>query len=96
MNLRKDHSHAFKRITVNYWREVLHGDGDCINSLMQKLEGGRAGWVLVTYFLFASSCILHADPLYFIYSGEVVSSFFFTTFSDGCLGSNNDEGRSEV
>ena len=23
-------------------------------------------------------------------------SFFYTTFSDGCLGSNNDEGRSEV
>jgi hypothetical protein len=23
-------------------------------------------------------------------------TFFYTTFSDGCLGSNNDEGRSEV
>ena len=35
--------------------------------------------------------------------GALVSSivfgscqFLFTTFSDGCLGSNNDEGRSEV
>ena len=27
---------------------------------------------------------------------EMVFHFFFTTFSDRCLGSNNDEGRSEV
>ena len=97
MNLRKDHSHASKRTTVNHWREVLHGDGDCINSLMQKLEGGRAGWVLVTSFLFSSSCTLHADLFIFMNSGVLARSFFFlTTFSDGCLGLNNDEGRSEV
>ena len=27
---------------------------------------------------------------------EMVIHVFFTTFSDRCLGSNNDEGRSEV
>ena len=75
MNLRKDHSHASKRTIVNNWREVLHGDGDCINSPMQKLEGGRAGWVLVTSFLFASSCTLHVDILHLMYSG-VLGHFF--------------------
>jgi hypothetical protein len=28
--------------------------------------------------------------------GHFTMVFNFTTFSDGCLGSNNDEGRSEV
>ena len=47
MNLRKDHSHASNNTTVNSGREVLLGDGDaCIDAPLQKLKGGRAGWVL--------------------------------------------------
>ena len=32
----------------------------------------------------------------FFVSGTFRSSKHFTTFSDGCLGSGNDEGRSEM
>ena len=42
-----------------------------------------------------SSCLLNADsndqP-----SSQLRADIPVTTFSDGCLGSNNDEGRSEV
>ena len=40
---------------MNSWREVLLGDGDYIDAPLQKLKGGRAGWVLVTSFQFLSS-----------------------------------------
>lgn len=79
MNLRKDHSHASNNTTVNSGREVLLGDGDAsIDTPLQKLKGGRAGWVLVTsfqslslpsfYYLVAlCSCTLRSGfPLYLL------------------------------
>ena len=96
MNLRKDHSHASNNSTVNHWREVLLGGWSLLQNPRQELEGGKAGWVLVTSFLFLSSCTLDSILYSVISSGVVVHSPELTTFSDGCLGSNNDEGRSEV
>ena len=68
-------------------------EGDCIDALFRRLRvpvGGvliRRGLVLVpvsgTLFL-----------MQVLFSMNVLSRI--TTFSDGCLGSNNDEGRSEV
>ena len=78
------------------WREVLLEDGDCINAFLQKLKDDRAGWVLVTSFQFLSSPTFCLDLAFAILLAEVVAHFFFTTFSDRCLGSSNDEGRSEV
>ena len=66
---------------MNFWCEVLFGDGDCINAPLQKLKGGRAGWVLVTSFQFLSSspfCFLH---LLFHLLVEMVSTIFFLQLS---------------
>ena len=56
---------------MNFWREVLLGDGDCINAPLQKLKGGRAGWVLVTSFQFVSS------PSLCLYISCLLCSFFY-------------------
>jgi hypothetical protein len=65
---------------------------------MEKLKGGRAGWVLrhllsvlVVTFLLLLSCLFG-----FFYIQKWLPTSLLTTFSDRCLGSNNDEGRSEV
>ena len=81
---------------MNSWREVLLGDGDCINAPLQKLKGGRAGWVLVTSFQFLSSSTFLLLLAFAALLLEMVVHFLLITFSDRCLGSNNDEGRSEV
>ena len=97
MNLRKDHSHVSKRTTVNYWCEVLRADGDCINTCAQKLEGDRGG--MGACRLLSAPVAIYLALLWafaFLSIVKVFVTFLFTTFSDGCLGSNNDEGRSEV
>jgi len=81
---------------VKSWREVLLEDGDCINAFLQKLKGDRAGWVLATSFQSLSSPTFCLDLAFAILLSDVVVHFLLTTFSDRCLGSSNDEGRSEV
>ena len=78
------------------WREVLLEDGDCINAFLQKLDGDRAGWVLATSVQCLSSPTFFLDLAFAILLADVLVHFLFTTFSDRCLGSSNDEGRSEV
>jgi hypothetical protein len=66
---------------------------------VQGLAGGALGWERsvvslsprVVRFPFELSCFFY---LYLL--ERLVCFYSFTTFSDGCLGSNNDEGRSEV
>jgi hypothetical protein len=51
-----------------------------------------------TVFLALSGCRV-SEMVLFTKAAEhalVSMRFMSTTFSDGCLGSNNDEGRSEV
>jgi hypothetical protein len=51
-----------------------------------------------TVFLAVSGCRVSETALFTkAFEHALVSMrFMSTTFSDGCLGSNNDEGRSEV
>ena len=43
-----------------------------------------------------STAILPTEWFFGIFNCQLLFRAFLTTFSDGCLGSNNDEGRSEV
>lgn len=97
MNLRKDHSHAnCIRYIVNSGRGVLPV---CVKNTVRKLEGSGAVWAIL--FLRGASALFslsntfhHSLKSVFLLATSVDESF--TTFSDGYLGSNNDEGRSEV
>ena len=78
------------------WREVLLGDGDCINAFLQKLNGDRAGWVLATSFQFLSSPTFFLELAFATLLADVLVHFLLSTFSDRSLVSSIDEGRSEV
>ena len=86
MNLRKDHSHMFQQyITVN-----------C--SVVNRVEAVWSFMLLIT-----GGGVNVSFPLLLCLQGALVPftefcslQLLFTIFSDGCLGSNNDEGRSEV
>ena len=99
MNLRKDHSHASKRTTVHFSCEDSDRDGGArTDAPVWELAGSGVGLDRPPA-LFP----LPSFSLNFSASATVTSSLvdlpllkLFTTFSDGCLGSNNDEGRSEV
>ena len=101
MNLRKDHSHIIQSHSCE-----LVGEGLCDRrafagaAFVQMLKGGGAS--------FGTSSDSFSLPV--LAAKHICSSFLFssvsmallshvysfTTFSDGCLGSINDEGRSEV
>ena len=105
MNLRKDHSHAISTFESPCTEpcEALARDGGVLSysdAPGGKLVGGREGGTVFR----SSSCrrALSLEPLFvfllYLLSGVALPtmSIRLTTFSDGCLGSNNDEGRSEV
>ena len=95
MNLRKDHSHASNRTTVNEICEALCGDGDYIDAPARELAGGGVESDHRYPFPFPLPCLLEFYKQPLVTSG-VLDTYHNKTFSDGCLGSNNDEGRSEV
>ena len=62
---------------------------------MQKLKGSKPGSDRVLGLSLLSVSVWASVCFHFIMSGLPLS-YCLATFSDGCLGSNNDEGRSEV
>ena len=65
--------------------------------------GGTGLWLItsgITFAFFAlrspSPCVSSNTDSNCYLSDQRFAESQFTTFSDGCLGSNNDEGRSEV
>jgi hypothetical protein len=74
VNLRKDHSHVhpFDITTVNSGCEVLLRDGDSdVDTPVQELKGGRAGWVLC--HLLSVPVVTPLSPL-FISSHQFIGS----------------------
>ena len=96
MNLRKDHSHEHSNFTVNFPCERLGGMPVAYAAVpMQNSRVAKQVWSLVVLLVPAAVCLYHNVCLAACYF--CLGHFcMFTTFSDGCLGSSNDEGRSEV
>ncbi len=96
MNLRKDHSHEQSNFTVNLLCERLGGMP--VAYAVVPMQNSRVA-KQVRYFVFllvpAAAC-LHFNICLAACYFDVGRQSMFTTFSDGCLGSSNDEGRSEV
>ena len=90
MNLRKDHSHASTSSNLNYDCELLDGLS-CGSSrvAMRALQCGLAASFALPFFCDENVAVAH-------YVCLPLTLAVNTTFSDGCLGSDNDEGRSEV
>ena len=64
-----------------------------------RIPGRWGGGSGPSYPLSCLRCRLSFELLFVtirLFSNGSYHSVFLTTFSDGCLGSNNDEGRSEV
>lgn len=96
MNLRKDHSHEQSNFTVNLSCERLGGMPLAYAIVpMQNSRVAKQVWSLVFLLVPAAACLYHNECLVACYVC-VRHICKFTTFSDGCLGSSNDEGRSEV
>ena len=65
-----------------------------LRSLMQMLAGSGAMWSRRVLARAPAAVALHGASVSSLANG--FCHLLLTTFSDGCLGSNNDEGRSEV
>lgn len=97
MNLRKDHSHEISNFTVNNFCERL---GEMPSAFAVVLMwNSRVAKQLRTEVLLAPAAV-GCTPISAILGNACleycIDIFSITTFSDGCLGSSNDEGRSEV
>ena len=76
--------------------EGLCGDGH-VRALRQMLVGGGAIWIIFMVISLRSHCRFAVLLFLAVSSSSLaLANCDFTTFSDGCLGSINDEGRSEV
>ena len=92
MNLRKDHSHMFENISMWITMRILFGD--IPSYLLPDIHGwwfGRGEEYTCLLPLPHQTEIHNTCPTSFAIVIEI-----FKIFSDGCLGSNDDEGRSEV
>ena len=76
--------------------EGLCGDGQ-VRALRQMLVGGGAIWIIFMVISLRSHCRIPVLQFLAVsLSSLALPTVTFTTFSDGCLGSISDEGRSEV
>mgnify|MGYP003959927703 CR=1 FL=1 len=75
--------------------EGLCGDGQ-VRALRQMLVGGGAIWITLVVIAPVPTAAFLFAVCPFMCHLLALADCDFTTFSDGCLGSINDEGRSEV
>ena len=87
MNLRKDHSH----IQVHHFALLCEVSGW---SYIQKCS--RVAGVSMASAVFGPATDFWHTLSFGVVLAHQFALYFLTTFSDGCLGSISDEGRSEV